>query len=146
VCNFSSKCELAKPVSKAGIDLSTKRIRKKKAIHNAVNDARQSTPQTPERGPERLMLLSLGSTTSLMLYHYYRVTVIVSHAHYVISPENNIDGTYAIIPPMATKTPRTDLSPTDRPDVAQPSATMVHVFKCPTTVLETGPVLAMMKN
>lgn len=33
-----------------------------------------------------------------------------------------------------------------RPDVAQPSATMEHVLTWPTTVLDTGPVCAMMKN
>jgi hypothetical protein len=38
------------------------------------------------------------------------------------------------------------LSPTARPDVTQPRATMEHVFTWPTTVLETGPVCAMMKN
>jgi len=48
--------------------------------------------------------------------------------------------TYAMIPPMATKTPITDLSPTARPDVTQPKATIEQVFTCPTTVLETGPV------
>ncbi len=54
--------------------------------------------------------------------------------------------TYVMIPPMAMKTPTTDLSPTARPDVTQPRATMEHVFTWPTTVLETGPVCAMMKN
>lgn len=51
-----------------------------------------------------------------------------------------------MIPPRAINTPRTDLSPTARPEEAQPRATMVHVLTCPTTVLETGPVCAMMKN
>lgn len=51
-----------------------------------------------------------------------------------------------MIPPTAINTPTTDLSPTVLPDVAQPSATIVQVFKCPTTVLETGPVCAIMKN
>jgi hypothetical protein len=51
-----------------------------------------------------------------------------------------------MMPPMAIKTPITDLSPTARPDVSQPKATMEQVFTCPTTVLETGPVCAMMKN
>lgn len=51
-----------------------------------------------------------------------------------------------MIPPTAIDTPTTDLSPTDLPDVAQPSATIVQVFKWPTTVLDTGPVCAMMKN
>lgn len=51
-----------------------------------------------------------------------------------------------MIPPMAMKTPITDLSPTARPEVIQPRATMEQVFTCPTTVLETGPVWAMMKN
>lgn len=51
-----------------------------------------------------------------------------------------------MIPPMATNTPRMDLSPIARPEVIQPSATMVHVLTWPTTVLETGPVCAMMKN
>ena len=44
------------------------------------------------------------------------------------------------------KTPITDLSPTARPEVIQPRATIVQVFTWPTTVLETGPVCAMMKN
>jgi hypothetical protein len=48
-----------------------------------------------------------------------------------------------MMPPMAIKTPITDLSPTARPDVSQPKATMEQVF---TTVLDTGPVCAMMKN
>ena len=51
-----------------------------------------------------------------------------------------------MIPPMATKTPITDLSPTARPDVTQPKATIEQVFTCPTTVLDTGPVWAIMKN
>jgi hypothetical protein len=51
-----------------------------------------------------------------------------------------------MMPPMAIKTPITDLSPTARPDVSQPKATMEQVFTCPTTVLDTGPVCAMMKN
>ena len=51
-----------------------------------------------------------------------------------------------MIPPTAINTPMTDLSPTDLPDVAQPSATIVQVFRCPTTVLDTGPVWATMKN
>jgi len=54
--------------------------------------------------------------------------------------------THDIIPPIATNTPITDLSPTARPDVIQPSATMVQVFTWPTTVLDTGPVCAMIKN
>jgi hypothetical protein len=58
----------------------------------------------------------------------------------------NFGRTYAIIPPMATKTPITDLSPTARPDVTQPRATMEQVLTWPTTVLDTGPVCAMMKN
>ena len=58
----------------------------------------------------------------------------------------NFGRTYAIIPPMATKTPITDLSPTARPDVTQPKATMEHVLTWPTTVLDTGPVCAMIKN
>lgn len=48
--------------------------------------------------------------------------------------------TYAIMPPTAIRTPRIDLSPTDLPDVIHPKATMRHVFKWPTTVLDTGPV------
>jgi hypothetical protein len=51
-----------------------------------------------------------------------------------------------MMPPTATKTPITAISPTDLPDVAQPMATMVHVLRWPTTVLETGPVFATMKN
>ncbi len=47
---------------------------------------------------------------------------------------------------MAIKTPIILLSPTARPLVIQPSATIEQVFKCPTTVLDTGPVCAMMKN
>jgi hypothetical protein len=54
--------------------------------------------------------------------------------------------TYDIIPPMAMNTPITDLSPTARPDVIHPRATMEQVFTWPTTVLDTGPVCAMMKN
>ena len=50
------------------------------------------------------------------------------------------------MPPMAMKTPTMDLSPIARPDTIQPRATMVHVFRWPTTVLETGPVWAIMKN
>ena len=45
-------------------------------------------------------------------------------------------GSYIVIPPMATMTPETN----------QPRATMVQVFKWPTTVLDTAPVCAMMKN
>lgn len=51
-----------------------------------------------------------------------------------------------MIPPMAIITPSTDLSPMARPDVAQPRATIEHVLTCPTTVLDTGPVWAIMKN
>ena len=51
-----------------------------------------------------------------------------------------------MMPPIAMKTPITDLSPTARPDVSQPKATMEQVLTCPTTVLDTGPVCAMMKN
>lgn len=51
-----------------------------------------------------------------------------------------------MIPPIATITPSTDLSPMARPEVAQPRATMEHVLTWPTTVLETGPVWAIMKN
>jgi hypothetical protein len=40
----------------------------------------------------------------------------------------------------------TDLSLTARPEVIHPRATMEHVFTWPTTVLDTGPVCAMMKN
>ena len=47
---------------------------------------------------------------------------------------------------MAMKTPITDLSPTARPDVIQPRATIEQVFTWPTTVLDTGPVCAIMKN
>ena len=54
--------------------------------------------------------------------------------------------TYPMIPPIATRTPMIDLSPTARPEVIQPSATIEHVLTWPTTVLETGPVCAMMKN
>lgn len=54
--------------------------------------------------------------------------------------------TYAMMPPMATTTPMTALSPTARPEDNQPSPTIEQVFTCPTTVLETGPVCAMMKN
>jgi hypothetical protein len=39
-----------------------------------------------------------------------------------------------------------DLSPMARPETIQPSDTMVHVLTWPTTVLETGPVWATMKN
>jgi len=51
-----------------------------------------------------------------------------------------------MIPPTATNTPMIDLSPTARPDVIQPKATIEHVFTWPTTVLDTGPVCAMIKN
>jgi hypothetical protein len=54
--------------------------------------------------------------------------------------------TYAMMPPIAINTPRTDLSPMALPEVAQPRATIVQVLTWPTTVLETGPVWAMMKN
>lgn len=54
--------------------------------------------------------------------------------------------TYQMIPAIAMNTPDTDLSPIARPDVIQPSATIVHVLTWPTTVLDTGPVCAMMKN
>lgn len=47
---------------------------------------------------------------------------------------------------MATTTPTMDLSPIGRPETIQPSATMVQVFRWPTTVLDTAPVCAMMKN
>lgn len=40
----------------------------------------------------------------------------------------SFEGTYPIIPPTATNTPMTDLSPTARPDVIQPKATIEHVF------------------
>ncbi|MBE3050281.1 hypothetical protein IMZ48_48850 [Candidatus Bathyarchaeota archaeon] len=53
---------------------------------------------------------------------------------------------YMVIPPMATTTPIMDLSPIGRPDTNQPRATMVQVFRWPTTVLDTAPVCAMMKN
>lgn len=56
------------------------------------------------------------------------------------------DATYEMIPPMAINTPMTDLSPIALPEDIQPSVTMVHVFRWPTTVLETGPVCATMKN
>jgi hypothetical protein len=55
-------------------------------------------------------------------------------------------GTYATMPPIAIITPRILLSPTPRPLAIHPRATIEHVFKCPTTVLDTGPVWAMMKN
>lgn len=48
--------------------------------------------------------------------------------------------TYATIPAIAINTPITDLSPTARPEVIHPRATIEHVFTWPTTVLETGPV------
>lgn len=54
--------------------------------------------------------------------------------------------TYNIIPESAMKTPITDLSATARPEESQPRVTMVHDFTWPTTVLETGPVWAMIKN
>jgi hypothetical protein len=57
-----------------------------------------------------------------------------------------VQGTYEMIPPIATKTPNTALSPTARPEVIQPRATIEHVFTWPTTVLDTGPVWAIMKN
>ena len=44
------------------------------------------------------------------------------------------------------KTPISDLSPTARPEVIQPRATIEQVFTWPTTVLDTGPVWAMIKN
>lgn len=51
-----------------------------------------------------------------------------------------------MMPPMAMKTPKTLLSPTLLPDVIHPRATIEQVLRCPTTVDETGPVCAMMKN
>lgn len=47
---------------------------------------------------------------------------------------------------MARKTPTRALSPVARPDMIQPMHTMVQVLTCPTTVLDTGPVWATMKN
>lgn len=44
------------------------------------------------------------------------------------------------------KTPMILLSPIARPLVIQPSATIEQVFTCPTTVLDTGPVCAIIKN
>src|SRR3569833_466631 len=64
----------------------------------------------------------------------------------MLTPNRSGQNTYAMMPPSATKTPRTDLSPIALPDVAHPKATMVHVLTWPTTVLDTGPVCAMMKN
>jgi len=52
----------------------------------------------------------------------------------------NMTTEYAIMPPIAIITPITDLSPTARPEVIHPRATIEHVFTCPTTVLDTGPV------
>lgn len=54
--------------------------------------------------------------------------------------------TYAMIPATAASTPITALSPMARPDIIQPMAMMVHVLRWPTTVLDTGPVWATMKN
>ena len=48
--------------------------------------------------------------------------------------------TYEMIPLTATKTPTIDLSLTDLPEVNQPRVTMRQVLRCPTTVLDTGPV------
>lgn len=48
--------------------------------------------------------------------------------------------TYATIPAIAMNTPITDLSPTARPEVIHPRATIEHVLTWPTTVLDTGPV------
>lgn len=62
------------------------------------------------------------------------------------SIEKVVDRTYVMIPPTATKTPMADLSRTALPELSQPRATIEQVFTCPTTVLETGPVCAMMKN
>jgi len=58
----------------------------------------------------------------------------------------NITTEYEIIPPIAIRTPTILLSPTARPLVSQPNATIEQVLRCPTTVLDTGPVCAMMKN
>lgn len=55
-------------------------------------------------------------------------------------------GSHIVIPAMATTTPKMDLSAMGRPETNQPRATMVQVFRWPTTVLETAPVCAMMKN
>lgn len=53
---------------------------------------------------------------------------------------------YVIIPKIAIKTPTKALSPSARPDMIHPIATIEQVFTWPTTVLETGPVCAMIKN
>lgn len=50
------------------------------------------------------------------------------------------------MPESAMATPSTDLSTIARPEVTQPNVTTVHVFTWPTTVLDTGPVCAMIKN
>jgi hypothetical protein len=51
-----------------------------------------------------------------------------------------------MIPPTAISTPKMLLSATARPLAIQPRATMEQVLRWPTTVLETGPVCATMKN
>lgn len=54
--------------------------------------------------------------------------------------------TYPMMPARAMSRPRTHMSATARPEESQPRTTMMHVLLWPTTVLETGPDCAMMKN
>lgn len=92
---------------------------------------------------EYLLLLSAGGNLEFELDRWYRDN-LQDQPFY--DWQQDYVRTYPTIPPTAMNTPRTDLSPMARPEVIQPRATMVHVFTCPTTVLETGPVWAMMKN
>jgi hypothetical protein len=51
-----------------------------------------------------------------------------------------------MIPPTVIKIPKRLLSVTDLPLNAHPMLTIETVFRCPTTVLLTGPELFTMKN
>ena len=52
--------------------------------------------------------------------------------------------TYSVIPTNAITTPPILCRKTGRSLIAHPSPTTVHVFKCPMTVLLTGPIPSMM--
>lgn len=107
--------------------------------------------------PKRLNLLYTRNNASkprpvysfrlavLFFQHNHRITVDWS-AGLQTAEEAGYGSTHAIMPPMAIRTPMTDLSPMARPDIIQPRPTIVQVLTWPTTVLDTGPVWAMMKN
>lgn len=72
---------------------------------------------------------SLGSSFLLLLDHNIGVSAFCQFCCVPIQSSVREERTYAMIPPTAINTPRTDLSPTERPEVAQPRAIMVQVFK-----------------